>query len=138
MGADKNSPQRTRSMSQSQLQKSHTNTNRQYNIVMDQLHVIGMIPLSTHGSTRKEAKESNNLRKKLCTDRIVCLAVADCLPEKGRTVRKTGHERSAVQNSPPTEKHRLCLNGPPNGPPTHSGLSSSHGLSAKHSRTVCG
>jgi hypothetical protein len=31
-------------MSQSQLQKSHMNINRQDNIVMDQLHVLGMIP----------------------------------------------------------------------------------------------
>jgi hypothetical protein len=116
MGADKNSPQITRPMSQSQLQKSHSNTNRQDNIVMDQLQVLGTIPQSTRGSTRKETKESNNLGKNLRTDQTVRLAVADCSAEMGRTVRKTGRGWSAVQKSPPTEKHCLCLNGPPNGP----------------------
>jgi hypothetical protein len=81
---------------------------------MDQLQVLGTIPRSTRGSTRKEAKEPNNLGKNLPTDRTVRLAVTDCPPEKGRTVWKTGRGRSAVQKTPPTEKHRLFLNGPPN------------------------
>jgi hypothetical protein len=115
MGANKNSPQRTRPMSQSQLQKSHTNTNCQDNVVMAQLHVLGTIPRSTRGSTGKEAKEPNNLGKKLRTDRTVRLAVADCPPEKGQTVQKIGRGRS-VQKSPTTEKHLLRLNGPLNGP----------------------
>jgi hypothetical protein len=83
MGADKNSPQSTRPMSQSQLQKSHTSTNRQDNIVMDQLQVLGTIPRNTHGSTREEAKELIKLGKNQCTDRIIRLAAADCPPEKG-------------------------------------------------------
>jgi hypothetical protein len=70
---------------------------------MDQLKVLGTIPRSTHGSTRKEAKEPNNLGKKMRTDRTVRLAAADCPPQKGRTVWKTGRGRSAVQKSPPTE-----------------------------------
>jgi hypothetical protein len=77
-------------MSQSQLQKSHTNTNHQDNVVMDQVQVLGMISRSTRGSTRKEAKEPNNLGKNLRTDRTVRLAAADCPLENGKTVRKTG------------------------------------------------
>jgi hypothetical protein len=103
MRADKNSPQRTRPMSQSKLQKSRKNTNRQDNIVMDQLQVLGTISRSTSGSTRKEAKEPNNLGKNLHIDWTVRLASADCQPKKGRTVRKTGCGRSTVQKSPPTE-----------------------------------
>jgi hypothetical protein len=86
MGADKNSLQRTRPKSQSQLQKSHTNTNCQNNVVMDQLQVIGTIPQSTRGSTREEAKEPNKLGKFLRIDRIVRLATADCPPKAGWTV----------------------------------------------------
>jgi hypothetical protein len=103
MGADKNSLQRTRPMSQSQLQKSHTNTYHQDNVVMYQLQVLGMISQSTRGSTRKEAKEPNTLGNNPCTDRTVHLVVADCPPEMGRTVQKTGRGQSAVQKSPPTE-----------------------------------
>jgi hypothetical protein len=95
-------------MSQSQLQKSHTNTNRQDNVVMDQLQVLGMIPRSTHESTRREAKEPIKLGKFLRTDRTVRLAVADC-PEDRRGL-------SAVQKTLPAEKQRFCLNGPQNGP----------------------
>jgi hypothetical protein len=73
-------------MSQSQLQKSHTNTNRQDNVVMDQLQVLGTIPRSTRGSTREEAKEPNKLGKFMCTDQTVRLAIADCPPKGGRTV----------------------------------------------------
>jgi hypothetical protein len=83
-------------MSQSQLQKSHTNTNRQDNVVMDQLQVLGMIPRSTHESTRREAKEPIKLGKFLRTDRTVRLAVADC-PEDRRGL-------SAVQKTLPAEK----------------------------------
>jgi hypothetical protein len=104
MGANKNSPQRTRPTSQSQLQKSHTNTNRQDNVVMDQLQVLGTIPQSTRGSTREEAKERIKLGEKLRKDRTVRLAAADHPPEKGRTVRWTGRGRSAVQKSPLIEK----------------------------------
>jgi hypothetical protein len=71
MGVDKNSPQNTRPMSQLQLQKSYMNTNRQDNVVMDQLQVLGTIPQSTRGSTREEAKEPNKLGKILHTDRTV-------------------------------------------------------------------
>jgi hypothetical protein len=74
-------------MSQSQLQKSHTNTNRQDNIVMDQLQVLGTIPWNTQRSTREEAKEPIKLGKILRTEQIVPLAVTDCPLEKGRTVR---------------------------------------------------
>jgi hypothetical protein len=103
-------------MSQSQLQKSHMNTNRQDNVVMDQLQVLGTIPRSARGSTRRDAKEPNNLGKNLRTDQTVCLATTYCSLEKGRTVRKTRRGRSAVQKLPPTKKHHFCLNGPPNGP----------------------
>jgi hypothetical protein len=65
MGADKNSLQRTRPMSQSQLRKSHTNTNLQDNVVMDQLR------RNTRGSTREEAKELIKLGKNQRIDRIV-------------------------------------------------------------------
>jgi hypothetical protein len=65
-------------MSQLQLQKSHTNTNRQDNVVMDQLQVLGTNPRSTCVSTRKDAKEPIKLCKFLHTDRIVRLATADC------------------------------------------------------------
>jgi hypothetical protein len=99
-------------MSQLQLQKSHTNTNRQNNVVLDQLQVLRMTPWSTRGSTRKEAKEPNNLIKKLHKDRTVRLAIMDCPPEKGWTVWKTRRAQSALQKSPPTEKLHLCLNGP--------------------------
>jgi hypothetical protein len=57
---------------------------------MDQLQVLGTISRSTRGSSRKEAKEPNNLGKNLRTDRTVCLAAADYPREKGRTDRKTG------------------------------------------------
>jgi hypothetical protein len=77
-------------MYQSQLQKSHTNTNRQDDVVMDQLQVLGMIPRNSHGSTREEAKEPIKLGKILRTDRTVCPAAADCPPGKGQTIRKTG------------------------------------------------
>jgi hypothetical protein len=100
---------------QSQHQKLHTNTNCQDNVVMDQLQVLRTIPRSTRGSTRKEAKEPNNLGKNLLTDRTVRLAIADCLLEKGRIVQRIGRRRSIVQKSPPTEKHRIYLNSPPNG-----------------------
>jgi hypothetical protein len=116
MGVDKNSPQITRPMSQSQLQKSHTNTNRQDNVVMDQLQVLGTIPWNTRGSTWEEAKELIKLGKNQRTDRTVRLAAADCPLEKGRTVHKTGRGRSAVQKLPPTEKQHFYLNVPPNGP----------------------
>jgi hypothetical protein len=116
MGADKNSLHGSRPMSQSQLLKSHTNTNRQDNIVMDQLQVLGTIPRSTRRSTRKEAKEPNTLDKNLLIDRTVHLAVTECPPEKEQTVRKTGCRRSAVEKSPPIEKHRLYLNSTPDGP----------------------
>jgi hypothetical protein len=92
MGADKNSPRRTRPMSQSQLQKSHTNTNRQDNIVMDQLQVLGMIPQNTCGSTREEAKESIKLGKFLRTDRTVRLAAADCSPGRGGLSVRAGED----------------------------------------------
>jgi hypothetical protein len=72
--------------SQSQLQKSHTNTNRQDNIVMDQLQDLGTIPQSTRKSTREEAKEPNKLGKFLRTDRTVRLATTDCPPKGGRTL----------------------------------------------------
>jgi hypothetical protein len=135
MGADKNSPQRTRPMSQSQLQKSHTNTNCQDNVVMDPLEVLGTIPRRTCESTRKEAKEANNLGKNLRTDRTVRLAVADCPPQKGRTIQRTGCGQFAVQKSPPTEKHRLCLNGPLNGPrPLADCPPTTHGWSVEELR----
>jgi hypothetical protein len=82
---------------------------------MDQLQVLRTIPRSTRGSTRKEAKEPNNLGKNLLTDRTVRLAIADCLLEKGRIVQRIGRRRSIVQKLPPTEKHRIYLNSPPNG-----------------------
>jgi phenylpropionate dioxygenase-like ring-hydroxylating dioxygenase large terminal subunit len=87
MGADKNSPQRTRPKSHSQLQMSHTNTSRQDNVVLDQLQVLGVIPWSTRGSTRVEAKEPIKLGKFLRTGRTVRLAVADCPPGWERIVR---------------------------------------------------
>jgi hypothetical protein len=140
MGADKNSPQRTRPTSQSQLQKSHTNTNHQDNIVMDHLRVLGTIPQSTRGSTREEAKEPIKLGKKLRTDRTVRLAAADCPPEKGRTVWWTGQGADGPQYKsrlqPKTQC--MCLNSLHNGPPTPSGLSARRGLSANHARTVRG
>jgi hypothetical protein len=83
-------PQRTRPMSKSQLQNSHTNTNHQDNVVMDQLQVLGSIPRSTRGRTREETKEPIKFRKILRIDRTVRLAVAECTPGKGRTVRKNG------------------------------------------------
>jgi hypothetical protein len=58
-------------MSQSQLQKSQTNTNHQDNVVIDQLQVLGMIPLNTHGSTGEEAKEPIKLGKIQRTGRTV-------------------------------------------------------------------
>jgi hypothetical protein len=67
-------------MSQSQLQKSHTNTNHQDNVVTDQLQVLRTIPLNAYGSTREETKEPIKLGKTLRTDWTVCLAVADCPP----------------------------------------------------------
>jgi hypothetical protein len=76
-------------MSKSQLQKSHTNTNRQDNIVMDQLQVLGTIPRSTCGSTREEAKEPIKLGKILRKNWTVRLAAMDCPPKEGRTVRST-------------------------------------------------
>jgi hypothetical protein len=82
---------------------------------MEQLQVLGMISRSTRGSTRKEAKEPNNLGKNLRTDRTVRLAAANCPPEKGQTVRSTRRGRSAIQKSHPTKKHRFCINGPPKG-----------------------
>jgi hypothetical protein len=85
--------QRTRPMSQSQLQWSHTNTSRQDNIVMDQLQFLGTIPRRTCESTRREAMEPNKLGKILRTDRTIRLAAAGCPPGKGRTVRKTGADR---------------------------------------------
>jgi hypothetical protein len=105
MGADKNYPQRTRSMSQSQLQKSQTNTNHQDNVVMDQLQALGTIPQNTHGSTREGAKEPIKLSTMQRTERTVLLAATNCLPEKGWTVWKTGCGRSAVQKSPPAENN---------------------------------
>jgi hypothetical protein len=71
---------------------------------MDQLQVLGTIPLNTHGSTREEAKEPMKLGKILCTKRIVRLAAADYLPEKGWTVWKTRRGWCALQKSPPAEK----------------------------------
>jgi hypothetical protein len=68
---------------------------------MDQLQVLGTIPRNARGSTREEAKEPIELGENLRIDRIVRLTVADCPPEKGRTVRKTGRELSVVQ---PAEK----------------------------------
>jgi hypothetical protein len=70
-------------MSQLQLQKSHTNTNRRDNVVMDQLQVLGTNPRSTCGSTRNDAKEPIKLCKFLRTDRTVRLATADCPPGRG-------------------------------------------------------
>jgi hypothetical protein len=103
-------------MSQSQLKKSHTNTNRQDNVVMDQLQVLGMIPLSTRGSTRKEAKEPIKLGKILRTDWTVRLSAADYPPGKARTIRKIGANGLPYEKMLPAEKHRFCLNGPQNGP----------------------
>jgi hypothetical protein len=80
----------TRPKSQSQLQKSHTNTNRKGNVVMDQLQVLGMIPRSTRGSTRKDAKEPIKHGKFLRTDRTVRLATADYPPGRGGLSRRTG------------------------------------------------
>jgi hypothetical protein len=75
-------------MFQYQLQKSHTNTNRKYNVVMDQLQVLGMIPQSTRRSTREEAMQPIKLGKILRTDRIVRQAATDCPPGKRGTVRE--------------------------------------------------
>jgi hypothetical protein len=136
MGADKNSPQRTRPISQSQLQKSHTNTNCQDNVVMDQLQVLATISRGTHRSTQKEEKDPNNLGKNLRIDRTVCLAAADYPPEKGRTVRKTGRELSAVQKSPPTEKTPLLSKRSAKLSATPSGKYAIRRLSAKHAQTV--
>jgi hypothetical protein len=130
MGADKISLQRTRPKSQSQLQKSHTNTNCQNNVVMDQLQVIGTIPQSTRGSTREEAKEPNKLGKFLRIDQIVRLATADCPPKAGWTVWTGRRGLSAVQKSSPTAKTRLYVNGPRNGPQSPS-------RTVRQPRTVC-
>jgi hypothetical protein len=46
--------------------------------------------------------------------------------------------RSAVQKSPPAEKHHFCLNCLPNGSPGGCGLSAGHGLSASQARMVRG
>jgi hypothetical protein len=73
-------------MSQSQLQKSHMNTNHQDNVVMDQLQFLRTIPRSTRGSTREEAKEPIKLGKILRKDWTVRLAAADYPPGKGHTV----------------------------------------------------
>jgi hypothetical protein len=75
-------------MSQSQLQKSHTNTNRQDNVVMDQLRVLGTIPWNTHGSTREEAKEPIKLGTNRRTDRTVRLPAVDYPPRGGLSGRQ--------------------------------------------------
>jgi hypothetical protein len=103
MGTDKNSPQRTWPMSQSQLRKSHTNTNRQDNIVMGQLQVLGTIPRRTRTSTRKDAKEPIKLGKFLRTDHTVHLAARGLSGREGRTVLKNRCGLSIVQKSSPTE-----------------------------------
>jgi hypothetical protein len=102
-------------MSQSQLQKSHTNTNRKDNVVMDQLQVLGMIPRSTCGITRKGAKEPIKLGKFLRTDRTVRLAVADCLPRRDRLSGRTDVDCLQYKSPLQPKKQRLCLNGPQNG-----------------------
>jgi hypothetical protein len=94
MGLIKILLQRTRHMSQSQLKKSHTNTNRQDNVVMDQIQVLGTIPRNTRRSRIEEAKEPIKLGKILRTDRTVCPATADCPRGKGWTVRKRGADGS--------------------------------------------
>jgi hypothetical protein len=134
MGADKNYPQTTRPMSQSQLQKSHTNTNRQNNIVMDQLQVLGTIPRNTRGSTREEAKEPIELRENLRIDRTVpnsrglsAREGADCPEDRARTVCSTTSRKIAVLSKVSAEWSV-----------TPRGLSASRGLSAKHARTVRG
>jgi hypothetical protein len=105
--------QRTRLMSQSQLQKSHTNNNRQDNVVMDQLQVLGTIPRSTHGSTRKEARTYQTWQDSAYR--------SDCPPScRGLSAREGAEcpeekrELSAVQKTLPAEKPHFCLNGPPN------------------------
>jgi hypothetical protein len=95
MGADKNSSSKNLDYVPVASPKSHTNTNRQDNVVMDQLQVLGRIPRSTRRSTRREAKELIKLGKILLTDRTVHLTVADCPPGRGGL--------SAVQKMPPAE-----------------------------------
>jgi hypothetical protein len=60
---------------------------------MDQLQVLGMIPRSTHGITRKEAKEPIKLGKFLHTDPTIHLAATNCPPGRGRSVWKIGSGR---------------------------------------------
>jgi hypothetical protein len=100
--------QRTRPKSQSQLQKSHTNTNRQDNVVMDKLQVIGTIPQSTRGSTRKDAKEQIKLGKFLCTDRTVRLAAADCSPGRGGLFGRADTDCLQYKSPPQPKIASLC------------------------------
>jgi hypothetical protein len=102
-------------MSQSQLRKSHTNTNRQDNIVMGQLQVLGTIPRSTRGSTRKDAKEPVKLGKFLRTDRTIRRAAADCPQERGGLFGKTGTGCPEYKSPLQPKKQHLYPNGPQNG-----------------------
>jgi hypothetical protein len=125
--------QRTRPMSQLQLRKTHTNTNRQDNIVIDQLQVLGTIPRSTRGSTREEAKEPIKLGKFLCTDRTVCLAVADCPPGRGGLSKRQAQTVHRTKDASSRKTKDLSKwSGTP------CGLSASHRMSTKHTRTVRG
>jgi hypothetical protein len=143
MGADKISPQRTRPMSQLQLRKSHTNTNRQDNIVMGQLQVLGTIPRSTRGRTRKDAKEPIKLGKFLRTDQTIRRATtdcpqgrADCSEKQARTVRSTkvlSNQKTTSLSKQSAERFATTR-----GLSASRRLSAIHGMSANHTRTVRG
>jgi ssDNA-binding replication factor A large subunit len=99
MGADKNSSSKNSAYVPIATPKVTHNTNRQDNVLMDQLQVLGTIPRSTRGNTREETKEPIKLGKILCTDQTVRLATADYPSGKERTIQKTG------MNGPPYKKH---------------------------------
>jgi hypothetical protein len=90
--------------------KSHTlaRTNRQDNVVMDQLQVLGTIPRSTHGSTRKEAKGPIKLGKFLHTDRTVRLAATNCPSRRGGPSGRTWADCPQYKSPFQTKNTSLC------------------------------
>jgi hypothetical protein len=133
----KNLLQRTRPMSQTQLQKSHTNTNRQDNVVMDQLQVLGTIPRSTRGSTRREAKKPIKLGKFLRIDLTVRLATADCLQWRGGLSGRQARTVCSTKDAS-SRKTTLLSKRSAKRSATPCELSASRRLSMNHARTVRG
>jgi hypothetical protein len=83
-------------------------TNRQDNVVIDQLQVLATIPRSTHGSTRKEAKGPIKLGKFLRTDRTVRLAAANCPPGRGGLSGRTCADCPQYKSTLQTKNTSLC------------------------------